>query len=113
MALRRRSVADQYDGHYHSMVDDNYTAYENLTALKPRNSDTYKYFHTARNSSGEDSYWEEITTNGGEHRHRSGDAGGRLALGAYDTPSGGGTNGSGEPRVKFAASDGALTLEEM
>lgn len=100
---------DKYDGHYHSMQGT--TASTTLPALRPKNSSTYKYFHTASNSGGSSPYWEEITTNAGAHSHAYGDGGGRLALAAYGAPAGGGSNGPGDPKFAIAHATGNLSTE--
>jgi len=97
---------ERFDGHYHSCMGPN-VATENLAALRPKNvaAPTYKYFHTASNSSGDDDTWEEITTAGGGHLHGIGN----LSLAAL-SPSGEGGAGSGAS-LKFAIRAASGNLE--
>jgi len=92
----------EFDDHYHSMMGS--PADYELAALRPKNSTTYKYFHTASDSSGTDPHWEEVTTNKGTHGH----AIGNLSLAAYDAGSGGGSGDAGEPKFAIRSATGNL-----
>ena len=94
---------ERFDGHYHSMTG--VPAQYEMAAFRPKNSTTYKYFHTASDDAGTDPHWEEVTTASGWHGHTIGN----LSLAAY-TASGAGGAGSGAS-IKFAIRAATGNLE--
>jgi len=96
------AIWGNYNGHWHTTTG-NLGSFL-VPALRPKYNATYKYFHTATDSTGTGATWEEVATNAGSHLHGPGN----LALSVYAHGGGGGAGDAGAPKFAIRSATGNL-----